>query len=73
MTAIPTDLYRTILLAAASGAPLVDALPGSDAYRQYHRRRMLDDLQATDTTHALAIALVRGLLTVEDLRRAGVW
>lgn len=39
----------------------------------WQHRQLLDALGARETAHALAIAIVRGIITIQDLRRGGCY
>lgn len=76
MTETITAEQGPILLGHAAGRYTADiAADLGLTLGQYlsRRARLLSALDAFDATHALAIAVVRGLITVEDLRRGGVY
>jgi DNA-binding CsgD family transcriptional regulator len=71
-----TAEQRAILLGHAAGrytAAIAAELGLTLGQYLSHRGRLLAILGAFDTTHALAIAVVRGIVTAEDLRRAGCY
>lgn len=76
VTSTLSERQRAMSSARATGRGIWDAgaamgLTTSGA--EYTLRRLCEALDARDATHALAICVVRGLITVEELRRAGVW
>lgn len=76
MISITTPEQRAILLGHAAGRYTADiAADLGITLGQYlsRRARLLAALDAFDVTHALATAIVRGLITTEDMRRAGVF
>jgi len=71
-----TPAQRQILVGLAAGyrvETIAANLGITSSQYEWQRRQMLNALEAKDIAHALAIAVVRGIIAAEELRRAGVY